>query len=190
MEDSIKDINHDLHSYSLDSYTYNSVNILDKIQEDIKKLYQDVLNGMNSNNTFYIFGKKIEFNQVYTEQDKKNQDMEKISLTDTLIKHHINQMINSITKGEQCVKDHEEDCECTFYQEHNNALYILLVDKKKGNIPITHLLPKNKEDKCFPFNHLTTEEQNRVLREEFNIPEGRNVMVPPCRECHMIDKDE
>lgn len=178
-----------LKNMALDSQYYSFKDPLELIKKIIGEVYEDILKSLDSNKEIFVNGKKYYFTQVYTEEQKKEQDLEKINLTDFLFRYFLEKEVRSITDGKICELTHEEDCDCTFYGDRNQVVRILL---DYGNTPnyskVSFLMPKDHRDTCFPYNHLSDEDKEKCLREEFKIPEDRTVMIPPCTLCNDIYK--
>lgn len=166
------------------------INYVNEVKKAVDDLYEVLRHSLGQNADVIFKGVKYTFNQTYFEEDSEKQRIQKIKLTKLILRKYLSDLINISCKQKLCTHTQDCNCNCGYY---GNDLFIesIIREGRRPQRKTTFLMPLEPQEKlCIPYNHMTPEEQSKVLT-ELGIPEGGAALAYPCTnpECIVEEPD-
>ncbi|MGH3054156.1 MAG: hypothetical protein ACRDL7_04160 [Gaiellaceae bacterium] len=144
----------------------------------VGEYYNIIKNCLTQDLKITLKGVTYYFGVVYTQEEKDKQDRIKNKVARSITQDYFKNAVNYFYAIDQC-RCKYDDCSCG--RKYWNKMWEIdsIPKKKAKNKPITYLQPEViEESQCFAFNHMTDEEQEKIIKDLGK--HHTDIFVYPC----------
>lgn len=170
-----------------------SYHLSNNIESALQDLFDVIEDSLTQDKSITIKHKRYDFSYTFDENVQKQQAKDKLKIAHIILSKYVNAIAKSIyekSKGNDDI--YLSDCRTIINSLVPNCPESIDGQLDKSPVgKITYLMPENrKANQCFEFNHLSDEEQQKVIAGLQR--EGRTVLAFPCtkKECFAPEEQD